>query len=239
MKSIPPGAGPARCTHFPYVKTPQRTKWTAHVAGPAVWVLAHGDNRTVVCSQWFTDGELLCQCCATGVVARVVGYQPLYREQDGRPCMVIVYEDVRHVVDELTLHQRVIVGREGDGTATVWIAPALVPDPVYQTTLPERRRPADISRSLLAVWRDRELMAWYYATQPGTQPGPVVMDRGSKPRAARAAPLAAEVNAPPPPPPPPLAPVDDAAPVGDLLSGTLARVRRKEASRNGKQDVTS
>jgi len=152
--------------------------------------------------------------------------------------MVLVYEDVRHVIDKLTFHQRVVVGREKDATATVWVAPALTPEPAYKSTLPERYRPADLSRSLLAVWRNREVNEWYWRTQGGPPPGPMVPTPDPDLEDARRARYHAALHAPPPPPPPP-PPGDDGNPIGLALDGALKRAKAKEAATtNGKPDVT-
>jgi hypothetical protein len=112
-----------------------------------------------------THGELLCERCNDLSPPIDIGYLPLYREQDGRPCFVVLHDYTRDVVDGLKLHQRVIVGREGEQADGVWVSVAPNPRPLYQSTRAEFNRAADLTQSLLRVWGIPELVEWYNRTQ--------------------------------------------------------------------------
>lgn len=237
-KSVPPGEGPRRCTHFPYCSTDNGDKWFAYVAGPPWWVVAHGEKRTTVCPHWLTDGELRCSHCELGQLALVKGYVPLYRAVDSHPCCVLVYEDVRHQVDKLRFHQRVIVGRGRDATSTVYVVPAMEQEPHFKTVLRERMQEADVTRSCIAFWRNAGVAAWYWRENPDLAP-PLVVATGAGGSSARPARLAAELKSAPKPVLPPQPPTDDDAPANAVMKAAIARMKERErAAKNGKPDVT-
>lgn len=203
-----------------------------------MWIVAHGRSRTTVCSQWFTDGAVHCLACDAGELAHIAGYVPLYREIDCRPCMVLVKEDARHQIDALFFHQRVIVGRDKIVNATCYVIPALVQEPGFKTTLAERLRPADISRSLLAVWRNPAVTSWHYATKGEPQPGPTLATppAGKSATPPRRAKLAGELERKVPPPPDVRV---DATPLSELHAPLMEKLKARErAANNGKPDVT-
>ena len=112
-------------SHFAYVPTARGTKWIGYCAGPAHWILGHEVNRkTKVCPDWWTDGKISCPWCSDINAPVEVGYQPIYRAVDSRPVCVIVHEPVREVVDKLKFHARVIVGREKEASAGVYVVMA-------------------------------------------------------------------------------------------------------------------
>ena len=153
-----------RAVWFRYYGTNKGTSWHAWIAGPAYWCKVHQKGRTKPCLKNMTRGKLRCQRCEDGAVIDRVGYVPLYRAVDAKPVCVIVHEDVEEMVAALTLHRRVLVGREDGATDGVWITDA--PKQVrYDTTLPERQRPADMTASCLRMWSIPELDAWYYSSE--------------------------------------------------------------------------
>ena len=162
MKKAPPGSGGGRRTHFPYVATARGAKWTAYIAGPCQWVLTHEVNRkTKVCVEWLTDKELICEHCHHLKELRETGYQPLYRQSDGRPVLVVVHEDVRDQIDKLKFHSRVQVAREREASAGLYLTTLLEQEPRYQSTLAERHASPDLTSSLLALWGIAALKDWY------------------------------------------------------------------------------
>lgn len=182
LPQTPPGGGgrPAR-THWHYVTTKPSQQWGAWIAGPCHWFTCHTNGRSVPCLHEMTGGELTCERCSAGQGTDVIGYQPIYRELDGRPCMVIVHEYSREVIDKLRLHQRVIVGRGPKTSDGVYIAPAMQAQPRYHSTLADRMRAADLTETLLRLWRLPDLEAWYRqthgaptsSTSSAPEPGPV------------------------------------------------------------------
>jgi hypothetical protein len=112
-----------------------------------------------------------------------IGYLPLYRVVDGRPVMVIVYEEEREHVDRLRLHQVVTVGRESEQADSVWVRPSVTQTPVYTSTMAERMRAADIGDVLLRMWALPELTEWMRSRSrtseaPAVTPEPLVKSDG-------------------------------------------------------------
>jgi hypothetical protein len=106
-----------------------------------------------------------CPWCAKGIETREIGYVPLYRELDGKPCFVVVHDHARPQLDVLKLHVRVMVGRGADKNDTVYVLKALAQNPMFQSHLPERFKPADLTRTLLTVWGIADLAEWYAVTE--------------------------------------------------------------------------
>lgn len=166
----PGGGGQTPRVHFTYLATPRGDRWHAWIAGPCHWFDAHTKGKSKPCLTVMCGGALECPRCTPLDPVEEIGYQPLYREVDGRPCMVIIHEHSRERVDQLKLHARVCVGREEEASAAVWVAPALVATPKYQTTLAERMRPADLTETLLRVWSIPALTEWYRKNNPVAVP---------------------------------------------------------------------
>lgn len=170
------GAGGAR-VHFRYVSVAHGKSWPAHVAGPCQWFMCHTSERTKPCLHWISYGALPCPRCKDDKEAKMLGYMPLYRSSDGCPVMVVVYEDQRDHVDALQLHQRVTVGREAEKGDAVFIRAALSQEPKYHSTLPCRLFPADITETLLVMWKLPELVEWHRA-QPKVSDNAASLPKG-------------------------------------------------------------
>lgn len=171
LPQTPPGGGRGRAyTHVPYVSTKKGGSWRAWIAGPCHWYSCHTSTRTKPCLHDMTGGYLLCPKCTALDIPQVIGYQPLYREVDGRPVHVIVYELQREVVDKLKFHQNVSVGRGVEATDTVYLTPLLTGGTRYVSALPERNRPVCLDATLLRMWNVPELTFWYNQTQGASVP---------------------------------------------------------------------
>lgn len=165
LPQTPPGGGGRRPhLHWVYIPTPRGKKWQAWIAGPCHWFLCHTKGRSKPCLHAMTGGELTCDVCSPFNVPECIGYQPLYRESDGRPCQVVVHEYTREQIDALKLHQAVWVSRGEGATDAVSIGPMLSGGTRYTSRLPERLRPADLTETLLRMWGIPDLVEWYRHT---------------------------------------------------------------------------
>lgn len=162
----PPGRGAAnRRVHFPFATTPRGGSWEAYIAGPCHWYDCHTIGRSKPCLCEMTDGELVCDRDHDLDEPRTLGYQPLYAASNGRPCFVIVYDYAREQIDKLRLHFLVQVSREKGKSETVAIVHHKLTAPLYHSTRADLMRPADLTESLLRIWKIPELVAWYRCTQ--------------------------------------------------------------------------
>ncbi len=162
LRQSTPGEGGASLrVHFRYVGVAPNKTWPAHVAGPAMWFQCHTSERTKPCLHWMTNGELGCPRCKGTDETKELGYQPLYRSSDGCPVMVVLYADQREHADKLAHHERAIVGREGEKGDAVYIRRAFEQTPKYQSSLMVRMVPADLTETLLIMWKIPELVEWY------------------------------------------------------------------------------
>jgi len=169
-------------------------------------------------------GELECPRCGSLKPAEQTGYLPLYREVDGKPCCVLVHEYTRDAVDSLRFHRRVRIGRGSGVTDGVWVREDPVQKPAYQTTVPHRMRPADVTPTVLVLWAIPELIAWYNLTEKNPT-GPV----SYTPLKQEALPVEPEAR--------PVAVDDDPRAVADRDAIKAIMARRREVvepSANGK-----
>lgn len=158
-----PEKGQNRYVHFRYVSTPNGSRWHAYSAGKAHWYTCHTNGKSKPCLEVMTSGAVHCARCGETGPLEDIGYKPLYREVDGCPVMVILHDEQRERDDAVSLHQRVLIGREDNPADGVWISPALSAKPLFSTTLDVRRREADLTETLLRLWQLPALVDWYRA----------------------------------------------------------------------------
>lgn len=143
---------------------------TGYVAGPAMWFWCHASKRSKPCLHILTERAVVCARCGGDKPVSLLGYQPWYRQSDGKARLCVLHEEMYDVANALEFHQRVTFGREkGDETASIWVAPALVQTPIYVTTLAHRNRPVDLTENLLRIWELPELTEWYRSQQNATE----------------------------------------------------------------------
>ncbi len=175
LPQAPREGGRDRTIWFRYCPTAKEGTWHGWIAGPAQWFKVHQKGKTKPCLTNMTRGAVRCQRCVDGATIDRVAYVPLYRCVDAKAVCVIVHEDAEEMLEKLTLHMRVIVGREAGATDGVWITEA--PKQVrYETTLPERTRAADITESCLRMWSIPELDKWYRESEYVHGSRPVMND---------------------------------------------------------------
>lgn len=182
LRKAAPGEGAKKArTHFGYVSTTPGKSWFGWIAGPCYWCVCHTAGASKPCLDWMTRGEIACPRCAQPKPPEEIGYQPLYRDVDGRPVMVIVHNYSREQVDALKFRQFVTVARGTDSADPVMVSGVPGKQTWYHSTLPERQQHADLTETLLRVWGIQELCAWH-AQQSDTAlsltPGVAVKDDG-------------------------------------------------------------
>jgi len=155
----------ARPEHFTYVQTPYGSTWDAYIAGSTQWLFVHPKKAgTKPCLHEMTGGELGCSICSAAHIPVVKGFVPLYRQIDSKPVFVICDEALRDTLDGFRLHTRVAVGREKSLGSGVWLTRKLEEKPLFQSTLPARNRPVDLTVTLLRVFKMAALVDWYKHT---------------------------------------------------------------------------
>lgn len=163
-KGTPGQGGQVRADSFSYTSVAHGLKgwFTAWLAGPIYWCQVHEHTKkqpgTKPCLEWLTDGDLRCPRCRPQVVPTWVGYVPLYREQDHKPVIVIIHESVMDLIHGLSYPEAVIVGRV-DENSSVFVRKCDT-GVIFKTDNAARRRPVDVTRDLLTMWRIPELDRW-------------------------------------------------------------------------------
>lgn len=127
------------------------------IAGDIHAYPAHMGRPSIVCEKTLTCGRNPCHLCGTKACDRDLGYLPIYRA-DNVPCVLIIHEYSFDQVSRLPFLTHISYGRLGDDDAeAVFVQPVLRPVK-YETSLPERRKPQDISVATARYWRRPDLL---------------------------------------------------------------------------------
>jgi hypothetical protein len=160
MKSAIPGDGDGVSEHFRYTPTEYGGEWFGYLAGPPWWVKAHTKGKSKCCVKWLTDGRVACSRCSQPKKPDTIAYVPIYREQDGNPILVIVWERSADALAGISHLTRVKVMRESLRGDTVCVMRALKQID-YRTTLKYRHVEVDVQPSVVKLWGQPEVFDWY------------------------------------------------------------------------------
>jgi hypothetical protein len=170
-RRTPGGGGPSRTDSFSYDRTLTDKPWWGWLAGEPVWIVGHLENRpTKICVDWATDGKVPCWRCGPRAILEDIAYVPIYRESDGAPILVIVYDNSYDFLVKCKHLDYVRVVREGADTERVTVQKNLH-QKKYVTSLKRRQTPVDLSEDLVRMWDLNEYTEWYNC-QPGNKPVP-------------------------------------------------------------------
>lgn len=205
------------------------------IAGPCVWVEVHAIGRSFPCLPLITDGQLVCVIDHAKFPLMLLGYQPLYNEQN-KPTLIGLMETAYDQVQKFKLHQPVMWGKGEGKYGVVSLLPRTEKDP-FVTVLDERKVAADCWPGLVTLWKDpalKELFDLVYVGPSCTRPiratpGAPVIDESDpdvialrqKMAEAKAKP-AGELT------------VDDAVLANRTIDFVTGNVKAAEALRNGK-----
>lgn len=162
----PEDRGEAPYEHFTYWSIAGGEKHHAYTAGPCQWFVCHPSERTKPCLHWFTKGQLPCRWCGGKKPRQTCGYLPVWRGTDWRPKLVVVYEPERQHIEKLRNLTRVLIAREAEKGAALYVRATASQEPPFNTTQEHRKHPQDIWRSLLLAWDIAELTAWVQCRSP-------------------------------------------------------------------------
>jgi len=154
---------PPRPEHFSYERTPPGCKpWTAWLACEPYWCIAHTfeDSPTKPCLSWITSGALTCHFCKPLHTPPWVGYVGLWRESDLKACLVVLREQNSELSEGLQFGDYVTVSRQAGEGNPIAIRKLLAQRP-WKSRKPQRQGPADLSHSLITMWKIPVLTNWY------------------------------------------------------------------------------
>lgn len=144
-----------------------------------MWFECHQPRKTKPCIAIMTARAVECPWCRPEYPIVQRGYVPLYRQSDWAPRCVIVSDLYRDTVDKFALHDRVMIGKEGEATDPVWIMRALEARPVFNTTLRHRYDPVDLTESLLRIWGNADLAKWWVTVGSKASDNAVSLPKGT------------------------------------------------------------
>lgn len=153
-----------RPAHFRYYPVDPGTTHYGYLAGPVMWFEMHcSDLGSKPCLHELTAGDLGCPKCEFGepVTKGALGF---YHATDLKTYMVWVDESGRDEYDKWPPFRRIKLGRERVKGAPVWAQMCVSQEPVFQSSLPERKVAADLTDSLLRMWKMPDLEWWYRHT---------------------------------------------------------------------------
>jgi hypothetical protein len=129
-----------------------RTGW---MAGDIHCVHCHCSKRSQPCVKVLLGDNAECQCDDTPTPPKPLGFVPLWRH-DGKPTVVVIREHQFESVAKIKLHRYCLWGRVKGSGESVSITENVIDRP-WETTLPEKRKPADLSHWLCVLWRRPDL----------------------------------------------------------------------------------
>lgn len=163
MKKAAPEEGPKKTRdHFHHWKgIAGGEKHHAFLAGEVHWIVGHpSDKGSKPCLLWATDNALPCRFCAMGLEPCQLGYVPVYRATDYKTLFVIVYKEEREWMEQLEVHDRIVIGREKGLGARLFVRKSPVQEPEFSTTIDYRKCAQSIEDDLLVTWGLPELTAY-------------------------------------------------------------------------------
>lgn len=168
LPNAAPEEGPVKvCDYFSHWSIGGGEKHHAYVAGPTRWIIGHpSDKGSKPCLTWMTKGKLPCRFCHMHKEPCHLGYLPIYRAVDWRPKIVIVRKDEREWTDKLATHMRILIGREREEGAPLYVRPCLDQSPAFASTIDYRQHAQDCQDSMLTFWKMPELVAWLKCGTP-------------------------------------------------------------------------
>ena len=135
----------------------------AWLAGPTYWCEeAHEYHErigpTKPCLHWLTDGALRCDRCRKQPKVTCLAWVPLYREQDGKPVLVIVHETAADLLAPLRYPDYCLVGRM-EALSSVFVR--LSDDALsLKSEKASRQSPVDVTNDLIGIWNMPDLNEW-------------------------------------------------------------------------------
>lgn len=145
-----PPRGDGQNTGWTHDRCPAGHVGVGWIAGDVHGVECHCKKGSKPCRKIYLGESADCDLCDKHVGVEWLGYVPLYR-YDGRPMFVIIHHHQAELVAALPLHRYVTWSREDGQGEGVSILPHKDERPWY-STLPERNRPASLSRFLPKLW---------------------------------------------------------------------------------------
>ena len=124
-----------------------RTGW---IAGDVHCVHCHCSKRSQPCVKLLLGERAKCQCDDTPTPAKPLGFVPLWRS-DGKPMVVVIREHQFESVARIKPLRYVTWGRlKGSGESVSIREHELERE--WVTTLPEKKKPADLCHWLCVIW---------------------------------------------------------------------------------------
>jgi hypothetical protein len=155
------GKDNSRPEHFAYLKGYKGEELYGYLAGPVVWLELHTSDRgSQPCLHLLTGGELSCSKCKYGEPSRK-GALGFYHAKDWKPYFVWVDESREDIYAGFRWLAKLKFGREKLKGSPVWAALCLSQHDEFPTTDPRRKKPIDLTESLLRIFADDALTLWY------------------------------------------------------------------------------
>lgn len=172
------GKDPSRPEHFAFLRGYKGEELYGYFAGPIIWLEMHtSDQGSKPCMHLLTNGELSCPKCKFGEPARK-GACGFYHWRDWKPYFLWVDDSREDIYATFKWQNKIKFGREKLKGSPVWAALCLAQHDEFPTTDARRKKPADLTESLLRIFDDAALTLWYRTTH-GASDKPVSLPTGT------------------------------------------------------------
>lgn len=161
----PPEEGRVRT--WTHVGAKQGTTWDGWIAGEAIGIHCHvGDDPSTPCLKHYLGKGSQCQRCSVMHRREWLWFQPIWRERDGKPVVVIFHADQLDVLERAKNLAFVTIGRAEEKKSGMYIRTH--PKEVkFETAFSWKKQPQDISDFLPTLFKMR-----------GTVSGPMLLAGG-------------------------------------------------------------
>lgn len=194
------GKDRSRPEHFAFLRGYKGEELYGYLAGPMLWLEMHtSDQGSKPCLHLMTGGDLSCPKCKFGEPTRK-GALGFYHWKDWKPYFLWVDESREDIYAGFRWLSKIKFGREKVKGSPVWAALCLAQHDEFPTTDPRRRKPADLTESLLRIFDDAALTMWYRTTHGGSDNGlsqrqpPAPEQAGAKRKPAKVDPMYAAAH---------------------------------------------
>lgn len=141
--------------NWTHVGAKQGQTWDGWIAGDAIGVLCHvGDDASTPCLKHYLGKGVHCDRCARMHRREWLWYCPVWRERDGKPCVVIFHADQLDVLERLKVLAFVTIGRAEEKKSGMYLRPHLR-EVKFETAFAWKRQPQDISDWLPTLFNMR------------------------------------------------------------------------------------
>jgi hypothetical protein len=158
-----------RVRNWNHVGAKQGQTWDAWIAGDAIGIFCHvGDDPSTPCLKHYLGKTAKCERCSVMHRREWLFFQPVWRERDGKPCVVIFHADQLDVLERLKNLAFVTIGRAEEKKSGMYLR-AHLREVKFETAFAWKRLPQDISDWLPTLFNMRGALSGAHLLSGGIE----------------------------------------------------------------------